>query len=183
MSDNVLKDINVNSSSGLKAGGKKINSFLENNGHSDKELNAIRAKAFDYSTKEAVISSVTMDISRLSINNELKDYPMKKLTEISETKNDFRNREQEATDQVNYWRRKKEAALQGYEYLCHVERLKQYSVNAKYLVTCIDEYVSHKNRGRDLNNVRVEEEDFVDDDDVVEEGMGNLDLNGERQHA
>ena len=185
MSDNVLKGINVNLSSGLKVGGEKIISFLADNGYSDRELNDIRAKAFDYSTKEAVVSSVTMDVSRLSINNEVKDYPLKKLTEISEKKNDFINLEEEANDQVNYWRRKKEAAIQGYEYICQVERLKQYSVNAKYLVTCIDEYISHKNRGYDLNNVRVEEEDFVDDenDEGVAHQMGDLDINGEHQHA
>ena len=169
----------MNSTSGLKVGGEKINSFLADNGYSDKELIAIRAKAFEYSSKEAVVSSVTI------INNEFKDYPLKKLTEISEKKIETRNLEQHATNKVNYWRREKEAAIQGYEYICQVERLKQYSVNAKYLVTCIDEYISHKNRGCDLNNVRVEEEDFVDDGDKdnVEAEMGNLDLNGERQHA
>jgi len=37
-------------------------------------MNAIRAKAFKYSAREAVVSSVTIDISRLSINNEFKNY-------------------------------------------------------------------------------------------------------------
>jgi hypothetical protein len=66
MSDVILKNINVNSSSGKKTGQDKILSFLD--AHSNKQLDAIRIKAMNHSNAPIVC---TTDISRLGINTEL----------------------------------------------------------------------------------------------------------------
>jgi hypothetical protein len=91
------------------------------------------------------------------------------------------------TNEINLLRRKKEENLIAYEFISELERRKRYSVHGKFIVKCIDEY--NNNKLYDLNN-QVEEEPFIYDDndynegnDNGEAGMGDLDLNGEHQHA
>ena len=172
MSDIALKDINVNSNSGEKTGLGKMFSELE--GRSAKELSAFRALCTDYSSKEAVVS--TIDISHLSINAELKDCPRKKLASITAELNEKLNIDLELTNQINLLRRKKLENLTAYEFISELERRKRYSVNAKFMVVCIDEY--NRSKQYDLNNNPIEEEPFIDDGkDNGEASMGNLNLN------
>jgi len=181
MSDITLKDINVNSSSGEKTGLGKMFSELE--GRSAKELSAFRALCTDYSDPDAVVS--TIDISRLSINAELNDLPRKKLASITAELKKKLNLDLELTNEINLLRRKKVENLTAYEFISELERRKQYSVNAKFMVVCIDEY--NRSKQYDLNNNPIEEEPFIDDEnddkDNGEASMGNLNLNREYQRA
>ena len=183
MSDIDLKDINVNTSSGEKIGLDWIVSSLER--HSDKEVDAVRALAIKYSHPKAVTSSI--DVSRLSINHELMGLVSKTLDEIVANRDKKLELDLNWTNEINLLRRKKEENLRAYEFISELERRKRYSVNAKFIVKCIDEYNNKKLY--DLNN-QVEEEPFIYDDndynegnDNGEAGMGDLDLNGEHQHA
>jgi hypothetical protein len=177
MSDVVLKDINVNSSSGQKIGKEKLFSFFEGSGH--KELNAMRSKAVDYSNAPIVSST---DISRLGINKELGNYPQRNLSSLTSMKNDLRNREQGLVDEINRLRRVKEEILSGYEFISELEKVKRYTVNSNFVVMCIDEY--NQNKLYDLNNNQIEEEEYdYDDNDNGAAQMGDLDINGEHQHA
>ena len=178
MSDIGLKDINVNTSSGEKIGLDWIVSSLER--HSDKEVDAVRALAIKYSHPKAVTSSI--DISRLSINDEVMGLVSKTLDEIVANRDKKLELDLNMTNEINLLRRKKEENLRAYEFISELERRKRYSVHGKFIVKCIDEY--NNNKLYDLNNRhQVEEEPFIyDDNDNGEAQMGDLDLNGEYQH-
>jgi len=181
MSDIDLKDINVNTTSGEKSGFDKIVSSLER--HSDKEVDAFRALAIKYSNPKAITSSI--DTSRLSINDELMGLVSKTLADITAERVTKLQLDLNWTNEINLLRRKKEDNLRAYEFISELERRKRYSVNAKFIVACIDDY--NQSKLYDINNNQVEEEPFIDDEndgnDNGEARMGDLDLNGEYQHA
>ena len=56
------------------------------------------------------------------------------------------------------------------------------TVSSKFTIACIDEY--NQNKLYDLNNNPIEEEEWEDDEnDDGASKMGDLDINGEHQHA
>jgi len=112
----------------------------------------------------------------------LGDYPQRNLASLASKKNDLKNREQDLVDEINRLRRVKEEILSGYEFISELEKVKRYTVNSSFVVMCIDEYNS--NKLYDLNNNLIEEEEWENDDnDNGEAQMGDLDINGEHQHA
>jgi hypothetical protein len=143
-------------------------------------VDAVRALAIKYSHPKAVTSSI--DISRLSINDEVMGLVSKTLDEIVANRDKKLELDLNMTNEINLLRRKKEENLRAYEFISELERRKRYSVHGKFIVKCIDEY--NNNKLYDLNNRhQVEEEPFIyDDNDNGEAQMGDLDLNGEYQH-